>query len=278
MTWQETLSGDPLPVHYSLETIPSLLTPDYFPSIADITKKQSALQAALDLYCSQLSTNSTFVGVECEGYPPDPSIPGRSILQGFYGDNIDHEPVNPYTGGYSCNDGFKPIAYNEYWDQTTSEHFTGYYCLNSSMPEDELHYFGGFYEMCGDDDMNDPHCNMGNELEASGQCACPKGFTPNLVSQGWTNHFDADCWHSSDWTAAFTFMCYNASVPLTETVIAGMYTTNNQTGIPNVYTKTFSCHTGFTAHPVGHECDDSTDGHCHQTAITYVCLNNIYPV
>ena len=97
--WQSQLEAKPMPIYYALQPIPGLLKSQYFPKIKDISKKQSALQSALNDYCSILAKNNSFGVIDCNGYPPDPAIPGESIVKGFYTSNIDNEPKNPYTNG-----------------------------------------------------------------------------------------------------------------------------------------------------------------------------------
>eukprot|EP01084_Bolivina_argentea_P263805 446640_1 len=282
-TWQQDLAANPLPIYYKFDVIPNLLTETYFPNMNDINKKQSALQSALNVYCKILSENDTFGIIDCNGYPADPSMPGKSIIQGFYADNIDSEPVNPYTKTYSCNNGYDAIPYYSYWDSITSEHYTGYYCLNSTMNKhDALYYFGGFYENCVDQNNQNGQCNQVNHF--TNGCTCPTGYDSWAVSEGLTNHYKSNCWSDNGWAILETFICYNKSVPLTESIVAGMYSVNPSNGdcgtggMPNQYTKTTSCHTGFSPYITGHQCCYSTDGNCHAVAETYMCLNNIYPV
>lgn len=97
--WQKELADNPAPIHYTFKPIPNLLISQYFPHISDIEKKQSALQSALDEYCSVLARNNTFGIIDCNGYPPDPSLPGKSIVKGLYASNVDNQPKNPYTNG-----------------------------------------------------------------------------------------------------------------------------------------------------------------------------------
>ena len=86
-----------MPIYYKLQPITDLLTTSFFPDIREISEKQSALKSALDDYCSNLAITSD---IACDGYPPDPAMPGPSIVQGFYANGQgDPEPVNPYTKG-----------------------------------------------------------------------------------------------------------------------------------------------------------------------------------
>ena len=39
-TWQQELSGNPLPISYTFDVVPSLLTSQYFPKINDINKEK----------------------------------------------------------------------------------------------------------------------------------------------------------------------------------------------------------------------------------------------
>eukprot|EP01083_Nonionella_stella_P097454 273939_1 len=264
ITWQKTLSTKPMPIYYKFDPIPHLLTMYNFPDIDNITDKQTALQSALDDYCHILSTNDTFGTIECSGYPPDPEIPKKSIIKGFYTDNIDNEPKNPYTGGYNCNEGYTPILYGKYKSQHNVV-YSSYYCINLTEIVDGLHYFGGMYEVT----TSSGACKIGNVF-TSGKCSCFDGLTTQMAAAA-INGGDVD---------VNVYLCYNATTPLDHTIIGGFYSTTsntqNRAPIVNPYTKTTSCPSGFTAYHTGTECVYH-DG-CKESLSTYVCLNNIYPV
>ena len=260
--WQKSLSAKPMPIYYEFDTIPHLLTTLNFPDDEDIKLKQSALQSALDDYCRLLSSNNTFGKIDCSGYPPDPSLPGKSIFQGFYSDNIDNEPPNPYTGGYNCNLGFIPIQYGHYLS-THGKIYNSFYCINQTMNlKDELNYFGGLYEVQGN------NCIIGN-IFTGGLCSCPAGLTVQIASGGIPPA------NAPDYSV---YLCYNASVTLDQSILGGMYTTTTQKAAPwpNPYTGTTSCPAGFTAYQTGTMCFYH-DG-CKETRTSFVCLNNIYAV
>eukprot|EP00484_Ammonia_sp_Unknown_P030303 CAMPEP_0197034130 /NCGR_PEP_ID=MMETSP1384-20130603/12325_1 /TAXON_ID=29189 /ORGANISM="Ammonia sp." /LENGTH=579 /DNA_ID=CAMNT_0042464015 /DNA_START=91 /DNA_END=1830 /DNA_ORIENTATION=+ len=277
--WQSSLAAHPAPIYYAWEVIPNLLTKQYFPKIGSIESKQHALQSALDEYCSELAADKTYGTIECSGYPPDPSVPGKSIIQGAYSDNLDDEPGNPYAnGGHSCNEGYKAIQYGSGWSGYNGhdDNFKQFYCVNETMNKhDELDYFGGLYENCATDDFTNVECNIGNYF-MDGKCECPSGYKAQQMSDSWTSSFQSSCWHDGGWTAVFVWMCYNPNVHLSNTIIGGSYAGPSQ--IPNQYTGTYSCPSGFTAYKISTQCDYSTDGDCHETQSTYICLSNIYPV
>ena len=185
---------------------------------------------------------------------------------------------------YSCEDGFDPVEYLSFADKNTNE-FIGYYCVNSTMnKKDGLGYFGGFYENCVNEDDSGGVCNKVNYF--TGNCSCPAGYTPFAVSDAWSRSYNSDCPHTYNnyLSPVQVFVCYNESVSLTETIMAGFFSNNTNPsecgvgGWPNQYTKTTSCHAGFTAYHVSTQCCYVASDVCYETESTYVCLNNIYPV
>ena len=187
-----------------------------------------------------------------------------------------------YTG-YSCNDGFEPIEYAGYIDLKKDE-FKAFYCANSTMnKKDELNYFGGIYETCLDDANNlNESCNTVNYM--TGSCSCPSGYSSIISSNGWSNQVKtSNCYqYDGDNYIIFTYLCYNKNISLTETIMGGMFANNTDNSkcdsLPNAYTKTTSCPSGFSPYPVSTYCCHQHDGDCDVPSTTYVCLNNIYPV
>lgn len=93
MDWAQTVKDDPLPVHYRLEEIASLLTEDYFPG-NDIETKQALLRNATITYCNYLSL--PFCG--SKALRSDSRI--RIVLSNdlnTFGENVFYQTVNnPY--------------------------------------------------------------------------------------------------------------------------------------------------------------------------------------
>ena len=147
--------------------------------------------------------------------------------------------------------------------------------------KDELDYFGGMYENCVKQDDSGGVCNRVNYF--TGACSCPSGYVAIAASEGWSKDLKSNCpYISSEWVTVQTFLCYNPSISLTETIMGGMFTNNTDNancgpGWPNAYTKTTSCPTGFSPFHISNSCCDFSGGKCLQEHNGYVCLNNIYP-
>eukprot|EP01084_Bolivina_argentea_P263806 446643_1 len=279
--WQQSLSIKPMPTYYAFDTIPHLLTTLNFPNDENIKSKQSALQSALDDYCRLLSTNDTFGKIECSGYPPDPSIPGMSIIKGFYGSNANNEPSNPYTSGYNCNEGYTPILAGNFL--SPSGEYNAFYCVNTTMNKhDALNYFGGFYEICRWTSDHKYACQHENYF--TGDCSCPVGYTQQLSGTGMSEKHSPSCMsNSAGGSDAYLYLCYNASVPLSKSIMGGVYGVSNNKGACgddnkiNPYTNTHSCPVGFSPYLFQFTCCYE-DGGCPTRYSWYICLNNIYAV
>merc|ERR1712013_784228 len=118
-------------------------------------------------------------------------------------------------------------------------------------------------------------CWRGNHFNAN-ECSCPAGFASTVMSGGWASNYPGQCeGDGHGFTTVEVSMCYNASVPLSETIIGGTYFVDPVGGsVPNVYTKTFSCNDGFTAYPLQQTCvylDLDKNDSCKQTAMAYMC-------
>ena len=184
------------------------------------------------------------------------------------------------------------ITYANYLDPLAND-FPAFYCINKTEHgTDALGYFGGIYEMCTTLNFTQGVCARSNHFTES--CSCPIGYSSVPVSYGWSGdiNYNLTCpWNYYD-TYVFvqTFMCYNESVPLTETIIGGMFTNNTiyntssgigtkclKQGIVNSYTKTTKCPDGFDAYHIAQGTCDWDEGHPSITD-AYVCLNNVYNI
>lgn len=79
-TWVKDVVLEPMPLHYTLTSLDTVLTTSYFPDDKHISIKNKNLQKALKAYCEQLQRDGHVKS--CKPPPPDPPInaPGGCML------------------------------------------------------------------------------------------------------------------------------------------------------------------------------------------------------
>jgi hypothetical protein len=252
-SWIPNVKKDPMPIKVEIDGLDGLLSSVYFPNDSKIIFKQAALLTALIGYCKRLVGENLVK--DCEGIPPDPPFPNKSIFGGTYQLSAYYLWVNPYTKGYNCPVGYKPYLMYVYgtWNSVTHsiDVATAYMCLDSDVMDttrvDPMNYFGGFYE------ISNSICAVGNPMDPSGLvgCNCPSGYTSSLFytfNNGELN----------------MYFCFNANIELTSSIMGGVWSAHS----PNYYTDVASCPVGFGRYEML-----STTA-THESMI--MCLNNIF--
>jgi len=263
--WNKILQSSSVPLKISIKPLSDLLTTTYFPGDHNITAKQKAWTQAIAAYCTFYQQKNPKSDINCNGYPPDRSLPPQSIWKGVYvpPDSSSITGNNPYTSQPNCPKNFKQFV----WIQNAQggNIWYSYMCLNQTVmagnKKDAANMFGGMW-MTG---KNQEGCTYGNPMNG-GQCECVTGY----------DAVKSFTYCMADGQMISSFVCLKTGNNPSDSFLGGFY----QTGyykLTNVWSQGTNCPSGHTAYPVAENfvCNGKSS---NDKCSLYVCLSNVYHV
>eukprot|EP01083_Nonionella_stella_P302708 1044854_1 len=275
--WQSSLFSNNAPIYISLNELDNLLKPEHWTRYKinneSLSKKQYALNQAIDDYCNQfVARNPTIDSIYCHHLPSNNAAPVRSVFKGMYYAVTGY--VNPYTLAMNCDPNYTPVNWLR-WNYDYA-----YMCLetsarvNNSLYYDPMGYFGGIYTMACRDTSNPCTAYIACKLTSDSKtedgvnpftqrCSCPNGYFSNRFKQSRASK--NGLYYPSYW-------CFKSTKEHAFGVLAGFFQTGRWE-INNQFTKALECPVGSQEyHVMQWKCDNVKDKQCN----LYICLTNAW--